>query len=165
MADIAFLLLIFFIITSNVINDKGVILKLPIIQDPQEVESLEENVCMIIMNNDNDLLVRGERKEMEDVTSFVKKFIMNNGKDPRMSRSPKDAVVIFKPSRGAKYEQYVRLINRVQQAYFEIWSTNAGVTTEDLMSWDVDNEESLSRSLDKLREQVPYNFVVAETEK
>ena len=165
MADIAFLLLIFFIITSNVINDKAVMLKLPIIQAPQEVKSLEENVCTIVMNNENELLVRGEKKEMNEVTDFVKKFILNNGRDPKMSRSSKDAVVVFKPSRGGKNGSYIKLINQVQLAYFDIWAVNANVTTETLMSWDVEEQESLSKALDKLREVVPYNFVVAETEK
>ena len=50
MADIAFLLLIFFIITTNAVQSSGVQMILPILQEPQEVEIVDKNVCMILMH-------------------------------------------------------------------------------------------------------------------
>ena len=162
MADIAFLLLIFFIITSNVVNDRGTRLTLPIIQEPQEVERLKQNVCLIVMNNQNQLLVNDTEMKVEEVPEFIRKFVTNNGRDPRFSTSPKDAVIVFKSARGSSYEQHLKLISKVQGVYFELWAQEAGVSVEDLISWDVDTNENLSKKLDDLRAVIPYNFVIAE---
>lgn len=165
MADIAFLLLIFFIITSNVVNDRGTRLVLPIIQEPVPVERLKENVCVIVMNDQNELLVNDQRMDVEDLPAYVRKHILNNGKDPSLSKSPKDAVVVFKTARGSKYPAYLKLINRVQMVYFDLWAESAGVSTKAILDWDVDTNTDLSERLDKLREVVPYNFVIAEQKK
>lgn len=162
MADIAFLLLIFFIITSNVVNDRGTKLTLPIIQEPKEVQRERRNVCMIIMNNQSELLVNDKPMKSEDLPVFVKKFILNNGVDPSMSASPADAIIVFKTVRSVKYPENLKLINSVQSVYFDVWAEIAGVSSNEILGWDVDTDKNLSEKLDKLRELVPYNFVISE---
>ena len=162
MADIAFLLLIFFIITTNVAQKTGVKLILPIKQEDVQVDFLDRNVCTIYMNSNNDLLVEKKEMKLEEVTEFVKEFITNNGVDIRYSVSPQDAIVLFKYSRGAKYDAYLALINQVQQAYFEIWAEKQGVPVSEFISWDLDNDKAKSEQMDKLREIIPYNFSVSQ---
>ena len=162
MADIAFLLLIFFIITSNVVNDRGTKLTLPIIQEPKEVQRERRNVCLIIMNNQNELLVNDKPMKADALPSYIKKFILNKGVDPSMSASPEDAIVVFKTVRNVKYPQNLKLINSIQGVYFDIWAETAGISTAQILEWDVDSDKILSEKLDKLREIVPYNFVISE---
>lgn len=165
MADIAFLLLIFFIITSSIVNDTGVKMTLPILQEPVPVETDQRDVCMVIMNSDGNLLVEDEPLEVNRLKPFVKTFIMNKGQNPIWSTSPKKALIVLKQSRGANYKDYLKVTNQIQQAYFELWSGLVGVSAETLVSWDVENNEGLSRQLDKLRDQIPYNFSVAQIKK
>jgi biopolymer transport protein ExbD len=164
MADIAFLLLIFFIITSNVVNDSGTRLILPIKQEPQPVKTEEQNVCSIIMNSKDQFLVNGDEMNLDEIPTYVVKFVTNRGRDPKMSDSPDKAVVVLKTSRGSSYNNYVSVINKVQQVYFEQWAQLGGVGVEELLSWDVDQDPELSQKLDDLRAQFPYNFIIAEQE-
>lgn len=165
MADIAFLLLIFFIITSSIVNDTGVKMTLPVLQEPVPVETDQRDVCMVIMNTEGRLLVEDEPMEVARLKDFIKKFIANKGQNPEWSTSPKKALIVLKQSRGANYNEYLKVTNQIQQAYFELWSGLAGVSTETLVSWDVENNQGLSRQLDQLRDQIPYNFSVAQIKK
>lgn len=165
MADIAFLLLIFFIITSSIVNDTGVKMTLPVLQEPVPVETDQRDVCMVIMNTEGRLLVEDEPMEVARLKDFIKKFIGNKGQNPEWSTSPKKALIVLKQSRGANYNEYLKVTNQIQQAYFELWSGLAGVSTETLVSWDVENNQGLSRQLDQLRDQIPYNFSVAQIKK
>lgn len=161
MADIAFLLLIFFIITTNAVQSSGVQMILPILQEPQEVEIVDKNVCMILMSPSNKLLVEKQEMDVSKVRAFVKTFILNGGRNPEMSESPEEALVVLRMSRGANYESYIKVLNEIQQAYFELWADKAGVSTKELISWDVEKDTQLSERLDALRDVIPYNFSVS----
>lgn len=161
MADIAFLLLIFFIITTNAVKSSGVQMILPVLQEPQEVEIIDKNVCLILMSPSNKLLVEKQEKDVSQVRAFVKTFILNGGRNPEMSDSPKEALIVLRMSRGANYESYLKVVNEIQQAYFELWADRAGVSAKELISWDVENNAVLSEQLDALRAVIPYNFSVS----
>ena len=161
MADIAFLLLIFFIITTNAVQNSVVQLVLPILEEPIEVEVVDKNVCMIVMNPSNKLLVEEKPLDVSKLKEFVKGFILNNGKNPEMSDSPKEAIVILKMSRGAQYDEHIKVVNQIQQAYFELWANLQGISPEQLIAWDVERNVELSKQLDKLREEIPYNFSIS----
>jgi biopolymer transport protein ExbD len=61
MADIAFLLLIFFLVTTTIAQDKGLGVLLPPSDDSRpDVPINDRNVCMILVNSRNQLLVEGE---------------------------------------------------------------------------------------------------------
>ena len=166
MADIAFLLLIFFIITSSIVNDKGVKWELPIFQEPKVLERDKRDVCLILMNKENNLLVENKRMELGgEITEYVKKHILNRGQNSELSTSPKKALVAFKVSRGANYDSYLKTVGEVKAAYFQIWSEMEGVSPEELRNWDIKNEPQLSKRLNKLKEQIPYNFSVTESDK
>jgi len=65
MADIAFLLLIFFLVTTTIVEDKGILVQLPPwSEEPPDILKFKtRNVYSILVNANNDLLVRGEPKE------------------------------------------------------------------------------------------------------
>jgi biopolymer transport protein ExbD len=79
MADIAFLLLIFFLVTTTIDVDKGIRVKLPPWSDdePDPLRLKTRNVFSVLVNANNELLVRGEPMEKADLRDKAKEFIMN----------------------------------------------------------------------------------------
>lgn len=123
MADIAFLLLIFFLVTTTIAEDKGVLVRLPPWSDePADVLKFKErNVYSILVNANDDLLVRGEPKRIDDLKDGIKEFIMNPTKRVDLAESSDEAIVSFKNDRGTKYATYLEVYNEVMAAYNELW--------------------------------------------
>ena len=140
MADIAFLLLIFFLVTTQIADDKGLTLQLP--PPPEDIEQVdvkiqERNIFKVLVNSADRLLVEGE--PLEDVTrikGMVKDHVLNYGKDPNMSDSPQDAVVSFKTDRGTSYKMYIAVLDAIQGAYYEMYAERVGITPEDWRNLD-----------------------------
>jgi biopolymer transport protein ExbD len=86
MADIAFLLLIFFLVTTTIANDKGVMLLLPPKIDPleekPEITKNDRNIFKILANSQDMLLVEDEpfTAQVSTLKDDVKKFVLNFGK-------------------------------------------------------------------------------------
>ena len=123
MADIAFLLLIFFLVTTTIEEDKGVLVRLPpwSEEEPDILKFNKRNVYSILVNANNDLLVRGEPKQVEDLRDDIKEFIMNPTNREDFAESSDEAIVSFKNDRGTKYETYIEIYNEIQAAYNELW--------------------------------------------
>ncbi len=85
MADIAFLLLIFFLVTTTIANDKGIAMLLPPKPDPNvpppEVTKNDKNIFKILANSQDRLLVEDEPWEDDPalLKDEIKKFILNFG--------------------------------------------------------------------------------------
>jgi biopolymer transport protein ExbD len=132
MADIAFLLLTFFLMTTTIANDKGLSLILPPppeAQPPDDVKIKEHNMFKIALNSNDALAVEGEY--MSDVSGLkedIKRFILNNGRDPESSDNPIKAVVSFKTDRGTSHKRFVEILDIIQGAYYDIYADRAGVT-------------------------------------
>ncbi len=122
MADIAFLLLIFFLVTTTIVEDKGVLVKLPPWSDePPDIQQLKtRNVYSVLVNAQNQLLVRGEPADLETLRENAKEFIMNPSKRADMAEKPTKAIVSMKNDRGTKYETYLEVYNEIKGAYNEL---------------------------------------------
>ena len=122
MADIAFLLLIFFLVTTTIVEDKGILVGLPPwSEEPPEVLKFKtRNVYSILVNANNDLLVRGEPKKVDELKDGIKEFIMNPQRREDLAETPVDAIVSMKNDRGTKYETYLEVYNEVKAAYNEL---------------------------------------------
>src|SRR4028119_1845966 len=84
MADIAFLLLIFFLVTTTIGADKGLNMLLPPKKDesqPVDVKLKDRNVFKVIVNSKNQLLVEDEPMDIRILKEGAKKFLSNNGAD------------------------------------------------------------------------------------
>lgn len=170
MADIAFLLLIFFLVTTTIANDKGLTLQLP--PNPEDVEQTdikipERNIFKILINSSDKLLVENEPLDNpREIREMVKKFVENNGVDPTLSDSPEKAIVSIKTNRGTSYEMFIEVYNEVQGAYYDMYAARAGVTNE---KWreiasntsDPDNK----RIYDEARDGFPMQISIAEPNK
>jgi biopolymer transport protein ExbD len=133
MADIAFLLLTYFLVTTTIANDRGLSLSLPPPPDPnqEQIKFQEHNLFTIQLNSSDALLVEGE--PLSDVSGLkedIKRFILNRGADPKLSDSPEKAVVSFKTDRGTSQKRFIEILDIVQSAYYDIWAERAGVTNK-----------------------------------
>ena len=83
MADIAFLLLIFFLVTTTIEKDKGLLRSLPPIDD-SEVEPpiiKQKNLFTVNINRQNQLLVEEELMELKDLRQAAIDFLDNGGSE------------------------------------------------------------------------------------
>lgn len=169
MADIAFLLLIFFLVTTTIATDKGLAIRLPPKPDPNdpppEVKFNERNIFKVLINSQDRMLVEGE--PMGDVSSLkedVKRFVLNYGQNPDLSESPTDAVVSFKTDRGTSYEMYTQVLDELQGAYYEIYASELSVTPEVIR--DINKAEpSLKDRYDDLKKEIPMAISIADPSK
>jgi biopolymer transport protein ExbD len=136
MADIAFLLLTFFLMTTTVASDKGLMIQLPpppeALPPDTDIEIPERNLFKIQVNSFDKLLVEGNpwTASYRELTDDIKKFILNNGQDPQSSDNPQKAIVSFKTDRGTTHKAFIDVLDAIQAAYHEIYAERAGVTVE-----------------------------------
>jgi biopolymer transport protein ExbD len=179
MADIAFLLLTFFLMTTTVASDKGLMIPLPPILPPDtKVEIQERNIFKIQVNSFDRLLVEGEpwSSSNRELTDKIKAFILNNGQDPASSENPIKAIVSLKTDRGTTHKAFIDVLDAAQAAYHEIYAERAGVTVERWKEISSDpNANDLARQqYDKGRGvipngngavEIPQNLSIAEPTK
>ena len=128
MADIAFLLLIFFLVTTTIGVDQGINRKLPPIQDEPVVPPINErNILTVLVNMNNQLLVEEELLDIKDLREKAIKFLENNGdgscnycqgsKDGASSDNPTKAVISLSNDSETTYETYIAVQNELVAAY------------------------------------------------
>jgi len=82
MADIAFLLLIFFLVTTTMDTDKGILRILPPPideEDPDPPEVKDKNVYIVLVNANDQLLVEREPMRIENLKDGAMEFLTNGG--------------------------------------------------------------------------------------
>lgn len=122
MADIAFLLLIFFLVTTTINVDTGIGLVLPPPLDPDEQPPpvKERNLMNILVNAEGRILMDEEPYSLDDVRPRLKEFIDNPNNDPDLSEDPDLAIVSIKTQRQTPYRIYVDMLDEVMGAYKEL---------------------------------------------
>lgn len=179
MADIAFLLLTFFLVTTTVANDKGLSIILPpppeAMPPDQDVKIQERNLFKIQVNSFDNLLVEGQpfTSSMRTLTDQIKEFILNNGRNPELSDTPEKAIVSYKTDRGTTHKRFVEVLDACQRAYYEIYAERAGVTpkrwieiSEDLGNPDNKKLYEIGRGRNaEGKPEVPMNLSIAEPTK
>ena len=132
MADIAFLLLIFFLVTTTIETDRGISRKLPPIPPEDIVPPVikQKNIFTVIVNRNNDLLVEDELMELKDLRQAAVEFLDNGGgvgeeacdycqgsKNPSSSDNPEKAIISLVNDRQTKYGTYIAVQNELVGAY------------------------------------------------
>ncbi len=127
MADIAFLLLIFFLVTTTINAEKGIMVKLPPWDPnppiPEEIN--KRNVLSVKINKLNQVLVEGEESNVGLLRETTKEFIMNPLKRKDAPSSPRSAIVSIQNDRATAYEVYLQAYNEIKAAYNELWEEKA----------------------------------------
>ena len=163
MADIAFLLLIFFLVTTQIQTDHGLQLRLPPDQDePPEQPIHERNLFKIQVNSNDKVLV--ENETMEDLgllKEAVMNFISNHGKDENLSDSPIDAVVSIKTDRDTSYARYIEILDLVQGAYYSLRAEKAGISVKEYRNLDLSEPDQFA-IYQKGKEGIPMQISIAE---
>lgn len=131
MADIAFLLLIFFLVVTTIETDEGINQKLA--EDCPEcpiIEKYERNILRVILNDNNELFIEDELASVEEIKELTKSFIDNNGDGScsycsgknikESSDNPLAAVVSLQHERQTDYKFYVTVLNELVGAYSEL---------------------------------------------
>lgn len=137
MADIAFLLLIFFLVTTTIEKDKGIARQLPPKQDENIKPPLikEKNTFIVNVNQNDQLLVEEELMELKDLKAAAMAFLDNGGapsgspeycnyckgkRDPDSSDNPDKAVISVQNDRLTSYRMYIAVQNELVGAYNEL---------------------------------------------
>lgn len=131
MADIAFLLLIFFLVTTTIETDAGLDRMLPPIEPPDvDVVIKEKNIFQVTINKNGQLLAEDELIDLKDLKTKAMAFLDNNGddsctfckgrKNPESSDNPTKAIISLKNDRETKYSTYITVQNELVGAYNEL---------------------------------------------
>lgn len=161
MADIAFLLLIFFLVTATIPKDQGINRMLP--KESDEVVSLpinERNILRIMINNNNEIMLENEVIALKDLKEATKVFIDNNGdescnycngtKSENASDNPKKAVVSLQTGKQTSYKHFIAVQDELTKAYYELRQTYS----QNILKKTVDD---LSKTdLKKVKEAYPF---------
>lgn len=119
LADIAFLLLIFFLVVTTIDVDAGIGLVLPPIPDenmePPPIR--ERNMLRILVNAQGMVLLDDQPVSVTEVQERVIEFIDNPTNDANLSESPDDAIVSIKTDRQTPYNVYINMLDEVMGAY------------------------------------------------
>lgn len=131
MADVAFLLLIFFLVTTTIGVDQGISRKLPQIQpdDTPAPPINERNILTVLVNKNDQLMVEEVPMDIKDLRETAIKFLENNGdgscdycpggeRNSSSSDSPKEAVISLSNDSETSYEMYVKVQNELVAAYY-----------------------------------------------
>jgi biopolymer transport protein ExbD len=160
MADIAFLLLIFFLLVTTIDVDTGIGLQLPPApEEDQEPPPIKErNLLNILVNAQGQVLLDEEPTPVGEVKQRVKEFVDNNGEDPNLSVSPDNAIVSIKTDRATPYNVYIDMLDEVMGAYAELRDAAAqsrfGVSYEQL--------EDNSEEQQEIQDLYPKKISIAE---
>ena len=128
MADIAFLLLIFFLVTTTIEKDSGLNRKLPPMEEDVDPPIIKQrNIFTVLLNGKDQLLVEEELMEIKDLRAAAIEFLDNNGdgtctycKGPKNSSSsdnPDKAIISLKNDRETSYAAYISVQNELVAAY------------------------------------------------
>ena len=123
-ADISFMLLILFLVTTSMDRNFGLPYQLPK-PAPENLGRIEKvvdrrNVFEIDILDDGTILHNEEEVEADGLCASMKEFIMNLKHDENLSESPAKHIIMIKASDEAKYETYFAVENQVVNAYKQL---------------------------------------------
>ncbi|MEJ2114045.1 MAG: biopolymer transporter ExbD [Flavobacteriaceae bacterium] len=138
MADIAFLLLIFFLVTTTIETDSGLNRKLPPMEDQVDPPIIKEkNIFQLQVNRNNQLFLKtgGEEKviEIKNLRQAAVDFLDNGGgqgedackrcqgkRNPHSSDNFDKAIISLQNDRQTKYDVYIAVQNEIIAAYNQL---------------------------------------------
>ena len=188
MADIAFLLLIFFLVTTTMEKDTGISRKLPERTDAEPPTLKEKNVFIVMLNRAGEILVEGDQyMKVDEIKDAAIEFLDNGGgkgkdgndctyckgkRDPASSDHPNKAIISLGSARGTAYGDYIAVQNELVAAYNELRDRESvrinGITFKELKK-QADSDDNSKAKKDALKEKVKvikdlYPMILSEQE-
>ena len=192
MADIAFLLLIFFLVTTTIETDSGLNRKLPPLEDQVDPPiTREKNIFTVLVSKNDQLLVEEKLADIEDLRSLAISFLDNGGgvgdeaceycqgeRNESSSDNPDKAIISLKSDRETSYKVYIAVQNELVAAYndlrnreFERLFPNLGINfvsaqkQYDDPRTNVDTALELKPKIAQVKAMFPQKLSEAETNK
>ncbi|MDR1980073.1 MAG: gluconate 2-dehydrogenase subunit 3 family protein [Tannerellaceae bacterium] len=137
-ADIAFMLLLFFLLTSSMDTDKGLPRRLPPPvpkdqKDKEDVDIKKRNLMVVLINTANEVLCNNEVIDIRQLKDKVKEFVENPYNDEHRPEKievdvpyfgnmlvTKNHVISLQNDRGTEYQAYIGVQNELAAAYNEL---------------------------------------------
>ena len=194
MADIAFLLLIFFLVTTTMDTDTGLIRKLPAMPEdvttpPDKIN--QRNIFEILVNANDQLLVEGEYIQVTELKEKAKAFIKSNPGFPSVADETNAAypdmpafkvtevpifgnvlvskqIISLQNDNGTSYEMYIKVQNELIAAYKEVRSELSnqkfGMSYTDLVAQSGASEANKEK-MKAIKKMIPQRISEAEPKK
>jgi len=183
MADIAFLLLIFFLVTTTMDTDTGLIRRLPPPPDPDRIDEFDvkkRNVFEVLVNANNQILAKGDYIQVTELRAKVKDFIKSDPNNPTLPEFKEEEIeglglfpvskqiISLQNDNGTSYDMYIKVQNELVGAYNELRNEFAqqkfGKTYQELQQ-QAGASEKAERQLDAVKKVYPQRISEAEPKK
>jgi len=132
MADIAFLLLVFFLVTTTMDSEFGMTRKLPSLDDTTQAQIRQRNILEVWINSNNEIMVQGKQVSIAEVSVLAKEFILNSQNAESMPEKKLRTVPLFgevmvskqvislKNDNNTSYGTYLMVQNELSKAYNDL---------------------------------------------
>lgn len=143
-ADIAFSLLIFFLVATTMNTDTGLVRVLPPMppenQKQEDIKVKERNLCLVLVNGSGQIMVgqpgKQEFTDLRQLKDKIKEFILNPMDDPDLPEKVdkeielanggkwvypvSEGVVSLQTTRDTGYQAYIMVQNELTRAFNEV---------------------------------------------
>lgn len=171
MADISFLLLTFFLLTSSIDTDLGISRKLPPMPDPnvKPPDVNKRNIFTVLVNSNDQLLVEGRPGNINTLRDEAKEFLSNPNNDPNLALKKQteipfigpweksEGVISLQNDRGTSYKMYIMVQNELAAAVNEL-RDELSIRKFGVKFADLKNEEYV----DAIQKAIPMSISEAE---
>ena len=156
MADITFLLLLFFLVTTNIDVDTGIGLTLPPKVDEQEILPMSKSrLAALLINENGDVLLNGEIIAIPQIGETLKERIRSKIDLPKK----KKLVVSIKTDRNTNYNLYIQALDQVKDAFYTVRNEYS------MGKWGKKMDKVNEEQKKELQDKIPIIISIAEPEK
>lgn len=156
-ADLAFLLLLFFLVSTTIDVDTGIGLTLPEYVPPEEqvkVEVAKDRLVNLLINEAGDILLDNQVVSVTQILPRIKPRIEEKIELP----AAKKLIVSVKTDANTSYNLYILALDQVKEAYFEVREEYA------LKKWGKKVIDLNEEQLNEVKEKIPIIISIAEPE-
>ena len=179
MADVAFLLLIFFLVTTTMDVDSGIVRKLPppLPKDMEKPPPVKKrNIYSVLINSNDLLLINGDVGNLDDLRINVKEFLTPHIPDDPNFPETKEidvdyigtyykskGIVSMQNDRGTSYKTYIHVQNELAAAVRELRDELAkqyfGMDFKTLLETNKEKAKAIQKAIPmSISEAEPANF-------
>ncbi len=156
MADITFLLLLFFLVATNIDVDTGIGMTLPPkVEDEEIIPMSKERLAALLINENGDVLLNGEIIAIPQIGETLIARITSKIELPKK----KKLVVSIKTDRNTNYNLYIQSLDQVKTAFYKVRNDYA------MGKWGVKRKDVTEEQYAILKEKIPIIISIAEPEK